>query len=100
MVTDNGVPAKSVTNSFSVIVTNAPTYPVPVIGSVVVSNGQVKLQWSGSTNEQFQVRWATNLNPPVVWNAFGVTITSTNGVFRFVDTNAPLLMKFYQLLIP
>ena len=100
VVTDNGVPAKSATNSFSVIVTNAPVYPVPVIGSVVVSNGQVKLQWSGSTNEQFQVRWATNLNPPVVWNAFGVTITSTNGVFRFVDTNAPLLMKFYQLLIP
>ena len=100
VVTDNGVPAKSVTNSFSVIVTNAPTYPVPVIGSVVVSNGQVKLQWSGSTNEQFQVRWATNLNPPVAWTSFGVTITSTNGVFRFVDTNAPLLMKFYQLLIP
>ena len=100
VVTDNGVPAKSVTNSFSVIVTNAPVYPMPVISSVVVSNGQVSLQWSGSTNEQFNVRWATNLNPPVVWNAFGVTITSTNGVFRFVDTNAPLLMKFYQLLIP
>ena len=100
VVTDNGVPAKSVTNSFSVIVTNAPVYPMPVISSVVVSNGQVSLQWSGSTNEQFNVRWATNLNPPVAWTSFGVTITSTNGVFKFVDTNAPLLMKFYQLLVP
>jgi hypothetical protein len=26
-------------------------------------------------------------------------ITSTSGVFNFVDTNAPLLMKFYELIL-
>ena len=27
------------------------------------------------------------------------TRTSTNGVFNFVDTNTPSLMKFYELLL-
>ena len=93
-VTDTGVPAKSVVNTFAVIV-----LPAPSITSVTVSSGQVGLQWSGTTNQQFRIRWATNLNPPVIWNTFAGTNTSTNGVFQFVDTNAPLLMKFYQLLL-
>ena len=100
IVTDSGVPPKSVTNTFAVIAAHGPAYPAPVISRVTVSGGQVSLQWSAATNEQFQVRWATNLNPPVAWKLFSNTITSTNGVFQFVDTNAPLLIKFYQLLIP
>jgi hypothetical protein len=30
---------------------------------------------------------------------FPGTITSTNGIFSFKDTNAPLLLKFYELIL-
>ena len=56
------------------------------------------LAWSGWTNEQFQVQWTTNLAPPS-WTNFLGTITSTTGTFTFVDTNAPFLTKFYQLIL-
>ena len=98
IVTDTGGPLNSVINSFQVIV---PALTVPVISSVTVSNNGVTLQWAAPTNEQFQVRWATNLNPPIAWNPFAGTVVSTNGVFIFVDTNATTLAaKFYQLLLP
>jgi hypothetical protein len=58
----------------------------------------VVLHWSAPTSDQFQVRWTTNLAPPS-WSVFPGTSTSTNSLFSFMDTNAPLLMKFYQLIL-
>ena len=63
-----------------------------------MTNG-LKLTWFAPTNEQFRVQSATNLLSPVVWVPFPGIITSTNGTFSFTDTNAPLLMKFYELLL-
>ena len=83
----------SATNVFSVIV-----YPAPAFTSVVWLTNGVSLQWSGFPSEQFQVQWTTNL-APLSWTLFPDLITSTNGTFNFVDTNAPLLMKFYQLIL-
>jgi hypothetical protein len=95
VVTDNGVPVKHTTNTFAVFVA-----PVPSFGSVMVVSNGVSLTWNGSTNEQFQVDWATNLSPPVLWTAFPPPpITSTNGVFMFTDTNAPFATKFYELIL-
>ncbi|HEY5345539.1 MAG TPA: hypothetical protein VIK62_04265, partial [Verrucomicrobiae bacterium] len=93
VVTDNGVPAKSITNSFTVYVN-----PLPVFSSITVNASGVNLQWSAWTNEQFQIEWTTNLAPPN-WMPFTDIITSTNGNFFFTDTNAPLFMKFYQLIL-
>ena len=33
------------------------------------------------------------------WTLFPNLIISTNGIFSFTDTNAPLLMKFYELIL-
>ena len=93
IVTDNGTPNLSATNSFTVIV-----YPIPTITSVLTLTNGVSLQWSGFTNQQFQVQWTTNLAPPS-WMSFPDILTSTNGTFNFVDTNVPSLLKFYQLLL-
>jgi hypothetical protein len=98
VVTDNGTPALSTTNSITVFVN-----PLPAPGSVVFGTNGATLQWTGWTNEQFQVQWTTNLSP-AVWtlypdNISPLTITSTNGTFSFVDTNTPSLMKFYQLIL-
>ena len=94
IVTDNGVPPLSATNQFSIVV-NA----IPSISSVTLVTNGLKLTWFAPTNEQFRVQSATNLLSPVVWVPFPGIITSTNGTFSFTDTNAPLLMKFYELLL-
>jgi hypothetical protein len=93
IVTDSGTPALSATNLITVFVN-----PLPVLGSVTLGTNGVTLQWSGWTNEQFQVSWTTNLAPPN-WTAFPGIITSTNGQFTFVDTNTSFLTKFYQLIL-
>jgi hypothetical protein len=64
-----------------------------------VTATNVALQWFAPTNDQFQVLWTTNLVAPVVWTQFPGTITSTSGVFGFVDTNLPMVMKFYELIL-
>jgi hypothetical protein len=99
VVTDNGTPALSATNVITVWVN-----PIPSLGSVTYGTNGTTLQWTGWTNEQFQVQWTTNLAAPVTWtlypdNVTPLTITSTNGAFSFMDTNTPLLMKFYQLIL-
>ena len=93
VVTDNGVPAKSTTNSFTIYVNLLPAF-----SSITVNASGVNLQWSAWTNEQFQVQWTTNLAPPN-WMPFTDIITSTNGNFFFTDTNTSLAMKFYQLIL-
>ena len=74
------------------------TTTVP-INSITPTNGQILLTWFAPTNDQFSVRWATNLAPPVNWFLFPGTNTSTTGVFTFTDTNTPLLLKFYELIL-
>jgi hypothetical protein len=72
---------------------------LPSISSITLTtNGLFQLQWFAPTNYQFQVEWATNLLSPIIWTINAAFITSTNGTFTFVDTNAPTIMKFYRLL--
>jgi alpha-tubulin suppressor-like RCC1 family protein/subtilisin-like proprotein convertase family protein len=94
LVTDNGLPPASATNTFTVFVT-----PFPSITNVLVTATNVTLSWSAPTNDQFNVQWTTNLVSPIAWNLFPGIITSTNGLFSFTDTNAPLIMKFYELIL-
>ena len=99
LVTDNGAPAAQATNTFTVFV-----MPFPAITNVTVTATNVVLNWLAPTNDQFNVQWTTNLAPPINWTLFsnGVSpfvVTSTNGVFSFTDTNAPLLLKFYELIL-
>jgi hypothetical protein len=94
IVTDSGTPPMSATNSFLVFVN-----PIPVISSVTLATNAMTLHWSAPTNDQFEVRWTTNLAPVIVWSTFPNIITSTNGLFFFTDTNAPLFVKFYELIL-
>jgi hypothetical protein len=98
IVTASGVPALSATNEFAVVVN-----PVPVLGGVVYTNiggtNGFLLTWYAPTNDQFRVEWNSNLASLIGWPQFPDTITSTNGTFTFTDTNAPLVMKFYRLLL-
>jgi subtilisin-like proprotein convertase family protein len=92
-VSDNGVPAAYATNSFTVFVT-----PLPLIAGATVTATNVSLTWTAPSNDQFRVLWTTNL-ASTNWIPFPAAITSASGVFTFMDTNAPLLMKFYELIL-
>jgi hypothetical protein len=74
------------------------TNTVP-IGGIIVTNGSIQLTWTAPTNSQFNVLWTTNIADPSAWTPFPGAITSTNGTFNFIDTNAPMLLKFYELLL-
>jgi len=93
LVTDNGVPSAQASNTFTIFVA-----PIPSITNVTETATNVVLQWSAPTNDVFEVQWKTNL-VSLTWTLFPGTITSPTGIFSFTDTNAPLLMKFYQLIL-
>ena len=98
IVTDNGLPPAQATNSFTVTV--GPPPPL-ISGVTLTTNGLFQLTWFAPTNYQFQVEWATNLMPPVVWNYIPPVppwLTSGTTNFTFLDTNAPVQMKFYRLI--
>jgi hypothetical protein len=73
--------------------------PIPAITNVTVTATNTTLSWLAPTNDQFKVQWATNLAPVINWNTFPAIITSAAGIFSFTDTNAPLVIKFYRLLL-
>ena len=70
--------------------------------SVNVTTKGIQFQWNAPTNYQFQVQWTTNLLPVITWNTFTNIITSTNGVFTFVDDGSQSGglggTKFYRLI--
>lgn len=96
IVSDNGVPVASATNSFAVIVTT--NGAAPVIGNITAGTNGVTFHWTAPASDQFEIRWTTNLSP-ANWQVFSNPITSSTTNFIFVDTNMPLQrMKFYQLI--
>jgi len=96
IVTDNGLPPMSATNSVTVILN-----PIPFISSVTVTtNGFFQLNWFAPSNDYFLVESTTNLAPPVAWlTNSGSFITSPTTNFLFIDTNLVNRMKFYRLLV-
>ena len=96
VVTDNGVPPLSATNSFVVIVN-----PVPAISSVsITTNGFFQLNWFSPTNNYFLVESATNLTPPVLWITNGTFVYPfASNYFRFIDSNSVGGLKFFRLLM-
>jgi hypothetical protein len=76
--------------------------PQPAFSSITRTNGGIVLQWRGPLNAQDQVRWTPTL-VPAAWTSFTNIITSTNGLFSFLDdgsqtTNGLGGNRFYQLL--
>jgi subtilisin family serine protease/subtilisin-like proprotein convertase family protein len=61
-----------------------PYIPPVRITSITADTDRVLLQWLASANSQFQAQWTPSLAPPA-WTNFTHTLTSTNGVFSFLD---------------
>lgn len=59
------------------------------------------LEWNGAVTDQYEVQWTPSLLPPQMWNTFTNTITSTNGVFSFLDDGSQTggldFLRFYRV---
>jgi hypothetical protein len=75
--------------------------PPLLIGSIALTNSVVRLTWTAPVDNQFHVQWTPALTPPV-WSDFTNLVTSTNGVFSFVDdgsqTGGAAQTRFYRLV--
>ena len=86
IVTDNGQPPLSATNSFQVIVNPVSTNNPPAIQSIVASGGNIVLTWSAVSGDNYQVQYKTNITDatwtPIVPNltASGPTLSLTNAI--------------------
>jgi hypothetical protein len=111
VVTDNGLPPASATNSFTVAV-GPPPLPF-AISSITYTNiggfNGFLLTWYAPTNEMFRVQWTANLGSPITWNLFTNLIrytgpvTAANGLFSFFDDGSQSgglgPMRYYRLLL-
>jgi len=98
-VTDSGIPPQSATSLIEVVVSSN-SVAAPSFSSISIGANGVTFLWTAPAYDQFKIRWTTNLAlAPTNWPMFPNIITSTNGNFSFVDTNALLLMEFYQLML-
>jgi hypothetical protein len=98
------IPLPSVYHFFRVVTaqgTNVPPLLPPQVGSVTATNGGYLFQWSGPTNQQYQVEWTTNIAPPVTWSTVVTPISSVTGQFNFFDDGAQTAplgpVRFYRL---
>jgi hypothetical protein len=70
------------------------TLPLHVVNlGGILSNGGFKFCMLGQAGKDYGVQANTNLNT-TNWIEIG-TMESTNGVWRFVDTNAPIINRRY-----
>ena len=95
MVSDNGSPVMSVTQSFWVTV-NRPVKPQ--LAGVASTNGKFGLSVSGDPGPDYALQGTTNLGQPNAW----VTLFTTNSPavpFWWTDPQTNLAQRFYRVLL-
>jgi hypothetical protein len=103
VVTDNGLPPMSATNTFTVVVQHPPTgpsNPPPVIQAFAVNSGIATITWTTVTNRTYRLQYTetlTNISwidvPPDIL-ASGSIITMTNSV------GSDLQRQYRVILLP
>ncbi|MCW5555650.1 MAG: S8 family serine peptidase [Verrucomicrobiae bacterium] len=72
----------------------------PVITSITHTNNTIVLEWTGPVSATYQVQWSPVLAPPS-WTSFSEIVSSTTGVFRFVDDGTQTggfgVTRYYRL---
>jgi glucuronoarabinoxylan endo-1,4-beta-xylanase len=91
-VTENGTPALSATNNFTIIVN---PLAQPVLGSVAISAGQVSLTINGPQGPDYTLLTSTDL---ISWVAL-LTTNSPPMPLTLMDTNFNDAMRFYDIQI-
>ena len=99
VVTDNGVPPLSATNSFTVVVTATETISPPVIQSITVANGVATLSWTSVTGRTYRLLYNADLDTN--WIAIPPDVTATNSSTSATDSVESATTRFYRVqLLP
>ncbi len=93
IVSDNGIPSMSATQSFVATVTRPAT---PNLSAISLTGNQIGFQISGDQGPDYIIQNSTNL---VIWSSVA-TSTPATLPFSWMDTNAATLpVSFYRVLL-
>jgi hypothetical protein len=98
VVTDNGVPPLSATNSFEVIVNPAPVIPPPVIQSIVVSNGVATVTWSSVSNGIYRLQCVGGLSD-ANWTDILPDVQATGPAAGATNSTGNAVQQFYRIMV-
>jgi hypothetical protein len=96
VVTDDGIPSLSDTNSFSVTVNPPP--PSPVIQYLTMTNGTVTIRWTAAAGHSYRLEYKddfANTN----WNTSGSNILATEATAVATDTPGSASQRFYRVVL-
>jgi hypothetical protein len=96
VVTDDGVPSLSDTNSFSVTV-NVPPAP-PVILDLTLSNDVVTIRWTSVAGHNYQLEYKDDFMDGN-WNASGSNILATGTTAAATDAAGTVSQRFYRVVL-
>ncbi len=75
----------------------------PLAGAAIspeLSNGVVRLKFSGVPGQVYLVQRATNMVEPVYWETLASLVADAYGRFAYNDTNPPPNAAFYRAAAP
>src|SRR5262249_5579396 len=99
IVTDDGVPPLSATNSFTVFVTASQVVAPPTIESFVVTNGLATISWSSVTGRTYRLLYTGDLDSN--WTTIPPDILATNSSTTATDSIESVATRFYRVqLLP
>jgi len=99
VVTDNGAPPFSATNSFTVFVTAAETVPPPLIQSISITNDVAIITWTAVTGHTYRLLYNVNLDTN--WIPIPPNILATNSSMTAIDSVESIATRFYRVqLLP
>jgi hypothetical protein len=99
IVTDNGVPPLSATNSFAVFVTATQAVSLPIIQSIALADGVATISWSTITGRTYRLLY--NLDLDANWIPIPPDITATNSSISATDSVQSVTTRFYRVqLLP
>ena len=98
IVTDNGVPPLSATNSFEVMVNPAPIIPAPVIQSIAVSNGVATVTWSSVSNGIYRLQYVGDLGN-TNWTDVFPDVQASGPAATATNTTGSAVQQFYRIMV-
>jgi hypothetical protein len=98
VVTDNGVPPLSATNSFEVVVKPASVIPPPVIKSITVSNGIAVVTWSSVSNGIYRFQYIVDLGG-TNWTDVLPDVQATGSTTMTTNATGNATQQFYRILV-
>ena len=99
VVTDDGVPPLSATNSFTIVVTAAEVVQPPTIQSITITNNTATLIWSAVTGHTYRLLY--NIDLGTNWIAIPPDILATNSSVTTTDSISAASTRFYRVqLLP